>query len=68
MKIPAYMVRSVSVVPLGAHPGGVWNHGLEGCEGYAEDYEFMTEFNRLCKDPQALDAWIKDWVLGCPLI
>ena len=66
VKIPAYMVRSVSVVPLGAHPGGVWNHGLEGCEGYAEDYEFMTEFNRLCKDPQALDTWIKDWVLGCP--
>ncbi len=65
VKLPAYMVRSVSVVPLGAHPGGVWNQGLESFEAYAEDYDFMTEFNRLCKDPAALDAWVRDWVLDC---
>lgn len=65
VKIPAYMVKAVSVVPLGAHPGGVWNQGLEEFEAYAEDYDFMTEFNRLCKDPEALDGWVRDWVLGC---
>lgn len=65
VKLPAYMVRSVSVVPLGAHPGGVWNQGLESFGSYAEDYEFMTEFNRLCKDPPALDAWVREWVLDC---
>jgi acyl CoA:acetate/3-ketoacid CoA transferase alpha subunit len=65
VKLPAYMVRSVSVVPMGAHPGGVWHQGLEQFEPYGEDYAFMTGFNRACKDPQALDAWIDEWVLGC---
>src|SRR5208283_5385440 len=39
VRLPAYMVNSVSVVPLGAHPGGVWSQGIEQCEAYAEDYE-----------------------------
>jgi acyl CoA:acetate/3-ketoacid CoA transferase alpha subunit/acyl CoA:acetate/3-ketoacid CoA transferase beta subunit len=66
VKLPAYMVQSVSVVPLGAHPGGVWHQGLADFEPYTEDYAFMTEFNRACKDPKALDAWIDEWVLSCP--
>jgi len=65
VKLPGYMVNSVSVVPLGAHPGGVWNQGMEGFEAYAEDYAFMTEFTRICGDPETLDAWIKEWVLDC---
>ncbi|MDH4264958.1 MAG: hypothetical protein OEW45_04910 [Deltaproteobacteria bacterium] len=66
VKLPAYMVNSVSVVPLGAHPGGVWNQGMEEFEAYAEDYEFMTQFNQTCKSPRSLDAWIQEWVLDCP--
>lgn len=66
VKIPAYMVNSVSVVPFGAHPGGVWNQGIKACDAYAEDYEFMTQFNRTLKDPEALNAWIKEWVWDCP--
>ena len=66
VKLPSYMVNSVSVVPFGAHPGGVWDQGMQGFEAYAEDYKFMTRFNRLCKDPRALDEWIKEWVIDCP--
>lgn len=66
VKLPAYMVNSVSVAPLGAHPGGVWNQGIEKFEAYAEDYEFMTHFNKICKDPKALDAWIQEWVFDSP--
>ena len=66
VKLPAYMVKSVSLTPLGAHPGGVWHQGVEHVEPYAEDYAFMTDFNRACKDPKSLDAWIDAWVLGCP--
>ncbi|MFH1651002.1 MAG: CoA-transferase [Chloroflexota bacterium] len=62
VKLPGYMVKSVSVVPLGAHPNGVWNQGIGELEAYAEDYIFMAEFNRICKDPAALDAWIKEWL------
>lgn len=66
VKLPAYMVKSVSVIPFGSHPGGVWNQGLKEFTAYAEDYAFMTEFNRCCKEPAALDAWIREWVLDCP--
>jgi len=65
VKLPAYMVNSVSVVPFGAHPGGVWNQGIESVGAYAEDYAFMVQFNKLLKDPGALDAWIREWVLDC---
>jgi acyl CoA:acetate/3-ketoacid CoA transferase alpha subunit/acyl CoA:acetate/3-ketoacid CoA transferase beta subunit len=65
VKLPGYMVNSVSVVPLGAHPGGVWNQGIEEFEAYAEDYAFMTEFNQICRDSKTLDNWIKEWVLDC---
>jgi acyl CoA:acetate/3-ketoacid CoA transferase alpha subunit/acyl CoA:acetate/3-ketoacid CoA transferase beta subunit len=65
VKLPGYMVNSVSVVPLGAHPGGVWNQGIEKFEAYAEDYAFMTEFNQVCRDAKALDNWVKEWVLNC---
>jgi len=66
VKLPAYMVKSVSVVPFGAHPGGVWTQGVQGVEAYAEDYEFMTRFNRLCKDSRSLDDWVREWVFDCP--
>lgn len=66
VKLPAYLVKSVSPVPYGAHPGGVWNQGIEEFEAYAEDYEFMTGFNKLLKEPGALDDWIRKWVLDCP--
>ena len=66
VKLPAYMVNSVSVVPFGAHPGGVWNQGMQEFEAYAEDYEFMTRFNQISKNPESLDNWIREWVLDCP--
>ncbi|HOJ51659.1 MAG TPA: CoA-transferase [Syntrophales bacterium] len=66
VKIPAYMVRSVSVEPFGAHPGGMWVQKVEGLEGYGEDYAFMAEFNALCQDPAALDRWTEEWILKSP--
>ncbi len=65
VKLPAYMVNSVSLAPFGAHPGGVWNQGIGAFDAYAEDYEFMAQFNKTLKDPEVLDGWIKDWVLDC---
>jgi len=66
VKIPAYMVNSVSVVPYGAHPGGVWGEGIRGFDSYAEDYDFMTRFNEISRDSGPLDEWIREWVVGCP--
>ena len=38
---------------------------MEEFEAYAEDYAFMTEFNKTCRDPKAIDDWITEWVLDC---
>lgn len=66
VKVPGHLVRSVSVVPFGAHPQPMTNLGLEEFPSYAEDYEFRLELRKATKDPAALDAWIRAWVLDCP--
>jgi len=64
--IPGYMVNSVSVCPMGAHPGSLVNPGLKGVEAYREDYAFQEEEQSASEDCNTLDAWIKQWVLNCP--
>jgi len=63
-RIPAAAVRAVVEAPLGAHPGGLLPTGIEGVEGYGEDYEFWTEIRAASKDPALMDAWIKEWILA----
>lgn len=65
VKLPGYVVNCVCVEPFGAHPNGLTNHGLEEMEGYGDDYDFIIEHRQATRDPQVLDAWIKDWVLDC---
>ncbi len=65
VNIPGYFVKSVSVVPFGAHPLGLPSLTGDFTE-YEADYEFMKERGKASKDPEALDAWLKDWIIGCP--
>lgn len=62
-RIPASAVAAVVEVPFGGHPGGLLPRGIEGIEGYGEDYEFWVDLRRAAKDPAAMDAWIKEWIL-----
>jgi acyl CoA:acetate/3-ketoacid CoA transferase alpha subunit/acyl CoA:acetate/3-ketoacid CoA transferase beta subunit len=62
-RIPAAAVRAVVEAPLGAHPGGLLPTGIEGVEAYGEDYEFWTDIRAVSKDPAAMDAWIKEWIV-----
>jgi Coenzyme A transferase len=64
--IPGQMVNSVSVCPMGAHPGCLINPGLKGVEAYGEDYEFQKEEQMAGQDRHRLDTWIRQWVLDCP--
>jgi len=66
VRLPSYMVKSVSEVPFGAHPGGMSNHGLNEFEAYAEDYDFLTDYREVSHsdNPADLDNWIKDWILN----
>jgi len=63
--IPSYFVKSVSVVPFGAHPQVLAAVTKEFAE-YEADYEFMEEHRQATKDTKTLDAWLKGWVLDCP--
>ena len=66
VKVPGYVVRSVSEVPLGAHPFGVNNHGIEELPlNYAEDNNFIREVREASETPEGLDKWMKEWVLDC---
>ena len=64
-RIPASAVRAVVEAPLGGHPGGLRPSGIPGVAAYGEDYEFWVDIRKAAKDPAAMDAWIKEWVLGC---
>lgn len=66
VRIPGYVVRSVSVAPLGAHPQPMTTFGLPGEAGYGEDYAFRRDFKDASRSDAALDAWVRRWVLDCP--
>jgi len=66
VKIPGYMVGSVSVVPFGAHPQGMLNQALEAFETYGEDYEFLDSRQKAFKSVEDHNVWINEWVLSCP--
>lgn len=66
VRIPAHIVRSVSVAPLGAHPQPMTTFGLAGEAGYGEDYEFRRAFKDASRSDATLDEWIARWVTGCP--
>jgi len=63
VQIPAYLVKSVSVVPLGAHPMWLHYEGLPGFEGYAGDYQFLDAYRQACATAESLEKWNKEWML-----
>ena len=65
VRLPGYMVHAVSEAPLGAHPQCLANSGLEEFDAYAEDREFLVALREASRTPEALDGWIKEWVLDC---
>jgi len=66
VKIPGYVVKSVSVCPMGVHPSGLTNIGTPEFTPYAEDYEFIEEHRAASKKNETYDAWIRHWILDCP--
>lgn len=65
VRIPAHIVRSVSVAPLGAHPQPMTTFGLAGEAGYGEDYAFRRAFKDASRSDATLAEWIAHWVTGC---
>jgi acyl CoA:acetate/3-ketoacid CoA transferase beta subunit len=61
VRIPAHCVLAVCEAPMGAHPGGLFTHGLP-IDGYGEDYEFWVEARAATRSDD-YDDWIRHWVL-----
>jgi acyl CoA:acetate/3-ketoacid CoA transferase alpha subunit/acyl CoA:acetate/3-ketoacid CoA transferase beta subunit len=66
VKLPGYLVRSVCLAPLGAHPHGMVNPEAKGVEGYDADWEFLDHYAQAASTPEALYTWLKEWVADCP--
>jgi len=66
VKVPSYLVKAVCPAPLGSHPAGMSNYGLEReAVGYEVDREFLMDLRQQCKDEEKLQAWMDEWILGC---
>lgn len=62
--IPASHVRSVSVVPFGAHPAGLAAAGIEGVEPYGDDVAFYSVGRRAGRSEDTWQAWVDEWLAG----
>jgi acyl CoA:acetate/3-ketoacid CoA transferase beta subunit len=64
VRVPGAIVTAVCEVPFGSHPHQVPGNLVPEVGGYHDDYEFLDEIRRVCRDPGALRAWIDKWVLN----
>jgi acyl CoA:acetate/3-ketoacid CoA transferase alpha subunit len=64
VRVPGAVVSAVCEVPFGGHPNLVPGDLVPEIAGYCDDYEFLAELRAVCRDPEALGAWTKRWVLG----
>jgi len=64
VRVPGARVSWVCEVPFGSHPNQVPGDLVPEVGGYHDDYEFLAELRAAARDGDALDAWIKRWVLG----
>jgi len=55
--IPGIKVDAVVVCPRGAHPSYAQGY-------YDRDNRFYREWDRISRDPEALSAWLDEWVHG----
>lgn len=62
--LPGYAVDAVVEAPFGAHPGPLYNPlGIGDVSGYDYDREFYLGLREANRSPDALDAWVEEWVL-----
>ncbi|HEX5879465.1 MAG TPA: CoA-transferase [Actinomycetota bacterium] len=55
--IPGIKVDAVVVCPRGAHPSYAQGY-------YDRDNRFYLEWDRISRDPEALEGWLDEWVHG----
>ncbi|HEX3784566.1 MAG TPA: CoA-transferase [Pseudonocardiaceae bacterium] len=61
--VPGQRVIGICEAPYGAHPNSLGTSGVEGMDGYRDDYEFLLDIARRGNDIEALAQWHREWVL-----
>jgi acyl CoA:acetate/3-ketoacid CoA transferase alpha subunit len=57
VKVPSYLVKAVCPVPLGSHPAGMPNRGLEQeVKGFDVDRDFIIDLRNISGDKDKLQA------------
>ena len=65
VKIPNFIVKSVSLAPMGMHPFSLVNPGISDFDDYGMDIQFLIDLHKASLDEATLDTWIKKWVIDC---
>jgi acyl CoA:acetate/3-ketoacid CoA transferase alpha subunit/acyl CoA:acetate/3-ketoacid CoA transferase beta subunit len=65
VKIPSYTVNAVVRAPLGLHPYSLANPGISDIDPYEKDVDFLNALYGAAASEQALDEWIREWILRC---
>jgi len=65
VRIPGYLVKSVSEVPFGAHPAALNSFALPEVEGYGIDYAFLIDARKAARKEESFEKWVRYWVLEC---
>ena len=61
VQLPAHRVLSVTLCPMGAHPGGLYGR-FTPAEPYGEDVDFWSSVRDASRGDH-FDEWIREWVL-----
>jgi acyl CoA:acetate/3-ketoacid CoA transferase alpha subunit len=64
VRVPGHVVRAVCRAPLGSHPYGLFNPGVDGIDHYVDDGVFMSEVRAAAAKPDTFRTWIDEWILG----
>lgn len=64
VRIPAHVVLSVSEVPYGSHPYGIFNPGVPGISDYVEDFDYLEQVFAASASSEDFRQLIEDWILG----
>ncbi|MDB5363181.1 MAG: putative glutaconate CoA-transferase [Rhodospirillales bacterium] len=64
VRIPGHVVKAVCLAPFGSHPYGAFSPPQVAVPSYVEDDAFIAEAALACKTPEAIRAWMDEWVFG----
>lgn len=66
VKIPSYLVKSITELPFGAHPWCMLSPNIEEVEGYDYDYDFIVQGRENTADLENIKSLIQKWIRNCP--